>query len=201
MNDQYAVLEWLMPHMDAIPVIESLYNQDWRAYHNFCHVARVIQHITDFGRTAINPRALMLAAIFHDAIYVPGQRGSEEASALLLASFGFGDKAQEAMRLIRLTEAHTPAKDDIDGIMLCDADLLDLSDPELHEVNTFHIKLETTVFLTNEGVEDVDRLWHDGRKAWLESFLQRPRIYHGPGMDALEEKARENLQLELARLS
>lgn len=201
MNDQYRVLERLMPHIEAVPVVLSLYNQNWRAYHNFTHVMRVIDHLDNFGREGVNPHALMLAAIFHDVIYVPGQKGSEEASALLLASFDFGDQSQEAMRLIRLTEAHTPAEDDIDGIMLCDADLLDLSDPGIHEANSFNLKIETTVFLANQGVEDVDQLWHEGRKAWLESFLQRPRIYHGPGMDALEEKARENLQLELARLS
>lgn len=203
MNDQYEVLERLIPHIDAIPVIESLYNQDWRAYHNFTHVMRVIRHLMKFlkVRETVNPQALMLAAIFHDAIYVPGQKGSEEASALLLASFNLGAESQEAMRLIRLTEAHTPAEDDIDGIMLCDADLLDLSDPEIHEVNSFNIKIETTVFLANQGVEDVDRLWHEGRKKWLEGFLERPKIYHGPEMDALEKTARKNLRAELAGLS
>lgn len=185
-------------------VIQACYEQRWRRYHNLEHVERVL-HLTRvlserYELPMKNPTALRLAVIFHDVIYAPGQHGCEEASALCLGCFAIdADLYREAARLIRLTEDHQPQEDDTDGILICDADLFDLSDPRASKRNRFNIKQEASQCLRTTD-EEFGELWNDGRREWIETFLKRLKIYHGPGMEDNESRAREYLQREARQL-
>ena len=87
-----------------------------------------IDEITGAGVTGDGP-AVRLAAWFHDGVY-DGERGDEDRSAVwaeeVLADSGH---AAQVARLVRLTEHHDPAADDLPGQVLCDADLGILAAP------------------------------------------------------------------------
>ena len=73
----------------------------------------------EFDREAVE-----LAAWFHDAIYEIGRDDNEDRSAELarelLASSPIRD---EVARLVLVTKTHKVADDDVNGAVLCDADL------------------------------------------------------------------------------
>lgn len=178
----------------------ELYDQSWRRYHNRDHIWNVRAFVKTLrivqGLEPCSPGALDLAVTLHDIIYVPAQAGCEEASALLAESYN----CPLAGRLIRLTEKHNPAEDDPDGILLCNADLMGLATSvRQYDHNTLLIRQE--IYMYQHGVllsTGVPKGWNAGRSAWLESFLARPKIFHGPNMEFLEQRARENMTRELA---
>jgi predicted metal-dependent HD superfamily phosphohydrolase len=182
--------------------VMALYDQPWRRYHTRDHIrdvhmfARALRALYGVGPT--RPFALERAIDLHDVVYVPGKKGSEEASAMLADSYNY----EEVGRLIRLTEFHEPLSDDLDGCFIVDADLYGLAMPWYdYEANTYNIHEEYAGFFRKGSFSDsFDRLWVAGRKKWAQDFLERPRIFHGPGTNLLEQAARDNLKQELANL-
>lgn len=180
-------------------LMRDLYGQLWRRYHNLDHIERVWGH-KEFLRNSLepqNPEALDLAICLHDIIYVPGRPGSEDASALLCESLGLGLLGWEAARLIRLTASHDPAPHDIDGILICDADLFELADPLCYGSNAAAIYDEVYDYTRQSGIIWDPDLWITGRTKWLTEFPQRERIFHSPHSELLEEAARQHLAIDL----
>lgn len=183
--------------------LSYLHSQRWRRYHNLAHLESLLHDIEQQSLRSDppeNPWALLLAVLFHDAVYVPGQGGNERASALLMASWGLVDST-EAARLIALTEKHNPAPGDVDGILLCDADLYPLGVPDLYLRNARLVREESDAYLHSLGLPALTETeWRVNRKAWIENVLARDRIYHGEEMEEHEAQARENLTEELTAL-
>src|SRR5208283_3893691 len=96
--------------------------------------------------------------------------------------------------LILQTKTHSAADEDIDGQVLLDADLAILGTPEAeYDRYTAAIRQEYS------WVSESD--YRSGRKAILERFLQRERIYRTASMhQKLEASARRNLQREIEAL-
>lgn len=182
----------------------TLYDALWRKYHDRNHFVDVTKNIHALGLiqglVTPFPWELDKAIKLHDVIYRPGLPGSEEASALLAESAGYGF---EVARLIRLTEKHNPEPDDIPGILICNADLLGLaSGPIVYKRNTDCIQFEYRNFprLNLEGdipLSTFMAMWRTGRSEWINTFLDREAIFLGPGMDQFEKIARDNLINEL----
>ena len=95
---------------------------DGRRYHDLRHLAEVLDRLAELG--VADDAEVVLAAWFHDAVY-DGRAGAEERSAALAASEldGTGVDVGEVVRLVRLTERHSPEPGDRRGEALCDADL------------------------------------------------------------------------------
>lgn len=130
-----------------------------RRYHTLTHLTAVLDHIDvlereldldQAGTPAPAPAStptpipapdpdlalalVRLAAWFHDAVYAPDRSENEERSARLaeraLPEAGVApEKTAEVARLVRLTVTHAPAPDDLNGQVLCDADLAILAAP------------------------------------------------------------------------
>lgn len=171
-----------------------------RQYHNMEHIKNVLLRIEDlwaeFYNSDSNFNALMLAAIYHDVVYVPGSFYNELASGAY-AALDLGRESlkngltTEVMRLIDATkhESYDPDADMAESILL-DADLYELS-TDRYEENSRKIR---------EEMNCTKAQWVRGRYDWLVGFLARPRIYHIDDTGDLELKARQNMMDEIKGL-
>lgn len=175
-----------------------------RRYHTRAHLLAVLEALERIAgdTSAEAPRAVVLAAWFHDAVYTgaparPGQ--DEEDSARLaeerLTEAGLPDaEIAEVARLVRLTASHAPEADDDGGRLLCDADLSVLG----RDPRGYH---RYTVQVREEHAHVPDDAFRAGRAAVLEHLLRLEPLFHtGRARDLWLEPARENLGLELSRL-
>ena len=177
----------------------SRHGEPHRRYHTLDHVGEVLATLERIAAEAVDADAVRLAAWFHDAVYDPASPGNEAASAVLageqLAALGVpAATVDEVDRLVRLTAGHAPAPADRNGCVLADADLAVLGrEPDGYDAYVRAVR-------TEYGWLD-DQAWASGRRAVLEGFLARPRLFATARLhDELEERARGNLGRELAAL-
>ncbi len=186
---------WPLPdHHGERDALVTAYGDPVRGYHDLLHLTEVLDRIdelTGAGVSGDGP-AVRLAAWFHDGVY-DGQRGDEDRSALwaeeVLADTGHAD---EVARLVRLTEHHDPAEDDLPGQVLCDADLAILAAPsERYDAYVTGVRRDYAY------VSDTD--FALGRTAVLRDLAGRGRLFHTSyAREQWEPAARANLARELA---
>jgi predicted metal-dependent HD superfamily phosphohydrolase len=119
----------VLPGHDALFLdLLDRWGEEHRHYHGRTHLLAVLEALDVLTEPARPPRAVVLSAWFHDAIYrgIAGQ--DEEESARLaedrLRHAGLpADEVDEVARLVRLTEDHLPEPGDDAGALLSDADL------------------------------------------------------------------------------
>ncbi|MER6674543.1 hypothetical protein [Streptomyces sp. NPDC000983] len=176
------------------------WSEPQRRYHTVEHLAAVLGHLDELERYAGDPVAVRLAAWFHDAVYLPDRSTNEERSARLaeraLTEAGVpAERVAEVARLVRLTVTHDPAEDDVDGQVLCDADLAVLaSPPAAYAAYTAAVRAEYH-FVPGDA-------FRTGRAAVLRQLLDLPRLFRTPyGQRNWEATARHNLAGELEMLS
>jgi len=170
-----------------------------RRYHTLDHLTAVLDHVDLLEEAAGDPDLVRLAAWFHDAVYLPDRSENEERSARLaeraLPGAGLSPAATaEVARLVRLTVAHTPAADDPNGQVLCDADLAILATPaDTYTAYTVAVRAEYA-FVPPDA-------FREGRAEILRRLLDLPRLFHTPyGTREWEDPARHNLTHELSLL-
>jgi predicted metal-dependent HD superfamily phosphohydrolase len=174
--------------------VRKHYARPGRFYHTLDHIRQVMATVENLHAHARNLNAVKLAGWLHDAIYDSKASDNEERSADYAERLCTELSLPEGKRvaaLIRKTRAHD-ADEDVDARVLCDADLaiLGASEPE-YRAYAEKIRLEYG------WVPEVE--YRRGRRRILESFLNRPGIYHF--LRHLEESARRNLVAEIARLA
>lgn len=176
------------------------YAAESRVYHTLEHAWRVVQHVNDLAPYAQNLESVQIAAWFHDVIYDPRALDNEERSVAYAARLLERWEQPQSLisgvqRLILLTKHHEGAPDDGDGGVLIDADLAILGAPPA-------VYARYAAAIRREYGWVSDEAYGSGRLAVLRQFLQRPFIYHTPPMHReREQRARANLQAEIARLS
>jgi predicted metal-dependent HD superfamily phosphohydrolase len=170
--------------------------QPHRRYHDLRHLREVLDAVDALASGAADADAVRLAAWFHDAVYdgAPGEderRSAALAGTTLAALAAPPALAREVARLVDLTAAHDPAAGDVDGAVLCDADLAILgSPPQRYDEYAADVRAEYA------AVPD-DR-FSAARSAVLGRLLARPRLYRTMTARALwEQAARANLAREL----
>jgi len=167
-----------------------------RGYHDARHLTEVLDRLDElaehegFDRTTVG-----LAAWFHDAVY-DGQPGAEDRSARWAEQALSGRvDAEEVGRLVRLTESHRPAPDDIAGGVLCDADLAILAAP----ANRY---AEYAADVRREYADVPEELFRAGRAAVLGELMAKESLFHTAYARAhWGAAARANVEAELARLA
>jgi predicted metal-dependent HD superfamily phosphohydrolase len=179
--------------------LAARYASSGRSYHTLDHICDVLTRIHALSGLAVNLPALQFAAWFHDIIYDTHASTNEERSAVLA---GDAMKAlripsaviAETQRLILLTKSHQTEREDIDGQILLDADLAILgTDPPDYE------RYARAIWQEYAWVPEDQ--YKAGRRAVLQGFLRRPRIYFTEPMSAaLEQSARNNLSREIETL-
>lgn len=193
---------WAQLVPDAPEVGEELvarWSEPHRTYHGPHHLRAVLEHLAVLSAGGERvPRAVVLAAWFHDAVHDGASPDDELASAQLaehlLQPLLEQPDVAEVSRLVRLTATHDPSPRDAAGQVLCDADLAVLGGPAAaYRRYTEQVREEY------RDVPETD--FRRGRAAILRRFLERPAIYRtATGRSTWEHVARANLAAELAAL-
>jgi predicted metal-dependent HD superfamily phosphohydrolase len=172
------------------------WSEPHRRYHDLQHLAVVLSIVDELG----GPAAVRLAAWYHDAVYDPRAADNEEHSARLAADTLTAlavrpDLVDEVARLVRLTASHDPRPEDVDGKLLCDADLAVLARPwDEYQQYAAAVRAEYRY------VNDAD--FRAGRGAVLRHLRGLPVLFHTTELhDRWEALARANLTRELDALS
>ena len=174
------------------------WSQPHRRYHSLAHLAAVLGIVGELSPHATDPAAVTLAAWYHDVVYEPENGDNEEVSAERARAGlrGLVDDAtvEEVVRLVLLTAGHDPAPGDVDGAVLCDADLAVLaSPPEAYAAYASAVREEYGHY------SDAD--FTAGRIAVLEQLLALPALYRLPvTAERWTAPARANLTAELTLL-
>lgn len=174
------------------------WGEDHRRYHDRAHLLNVLESLDTLSHHLQQspPRAVVLAAWFHDAVYRGVAGEDEEASAKLaenrLSEPGLPTpEIAEVARLVRLTSTHQPAAGDTAGALLCDADLSVLARPE-----PAYRRYVRAVREEYRHVNDVD--FARGRTAVVRHLLELDPLFHtAAGRSLWQAGARRNLQAEL----
>jgi predicted metal-dependent HD superfamily phosphohydrolase len=176
------------------------WSQPHRMYHTVAHLAAVLDVVDGYAGHADDPALVRLAAWGHDMVYDPrGAESNERASARLagqvLAELRVPPPAvAEVVRLVMLTEEHRADPTDLNGELLCDADLAILAAPdEDYDWYADAIRREY-------GHVPADA-WRVGRVKALRELLDRPALYRVPVLHSRWElAARANIHRELQTL-
>lgn len=176
------------------------YDESHRKYHNKKHILDVIDQIYVLGDlvelTNEDLWLAILAAFYHDAVYVPGFAYNEILSAEMARAHlnCMGLPAADINKIIfaiLATQKHE--SDQLIDQVLIDADLYGLGTTN-YVSNGVQVRREF-------GIENPnDPKWVAGRRKFLISFLERPRIYLLPHQEGLEVAARRHMKNELADL-
>lgn len=173
------------------------YSEEHRAYHTLEHI---ITMLDDYTRQGKPDPALMLAILFHDAIYDTQAKDNEEQSALFakegIQQMELGNSlAEEVHELILWTKhAKVPGNDQPKAKLLVDLDLAILGAPA-QEFDLYEIQIRKEYEWVPEDTFCKERI------KILESFLGRATIYSTFEIFYQKENiARANLYRSIAKL-
>lgn len=179
----------------AYAELDAAYDQAHRAYHDLRHVESTLNaylFLADDLGTETGAR-VVLALVYHDAVYEPRAGDNEERSAAFarraLGTVGIEESdLLEIERLILLTQRH--AADDPVGALVIDADLAVLQGtPEEYDAYAAAIRREYAFV--------PEAAYREGRVRVLEGLLGR-RLFTSPLLD--EDAARANMTREIVGL-
>ena len=169
-----------------------------RAYHDARHVASCVVLAEEHRAHARRPAEVLLALLFHDAIYVPLARDNEARSAALattaLRGLGASDEVTERVAALVLTTRDHASRGDPDAELVLDCDLAILgADDDAYAAFEDGVRAE-------HAMVDEAR-YRAGRARVLEGFLGRTQLYAVPAIArACEARARSRLAAQIARL-
>ncbi len=180
----------------------TVWSEPHRHYHDLRHLGECLALWTRWQSHCQRPAEVALALWFHDAIYDPKASGNELNSAAwatrsLIRAGVDSDTAQRVHDLVMATQHEAPAtvESNPDAQLLIDIDLAVLgSPPERFERYDQDVRKE---YAWVSGLR-----YPQARAAVLQSFLERPRLYHSESAaQLLEAQSRINLQAAISRLA
>jgi predicted metal-dependent HD superfamily phosphohydrolase len=179
------------PETDTFARLQSAYAEKHRAYHTPRHIDESLSLLDEFKHLAANPAEVECALWFHDAVYEPMSKSNEERSANWAAEFAghVGVLSESVARICAhiMATRHVALPVDDDSRLVVDIDLAILgADPSRYDEFEYDVRRE---YRWVPGF-----VYRSKRAAILQSFLDRPRIYHSePAYERFEGKARTNL--------
>lgn len=204
MSALFTELSPLLPALqERIEPLRDRYNAEGRHYHNWSHVDALLQAFREVKHLVSDEPPVLLAILYHDAVYDPRAGDNEERSADLMMIECDGQfppsVLTRAFEFVQATKKHeVPASEEPDFTSDCalflDIDLSSLgAEQETFAAYERHIRMEYG-FVPEET-------YREARKAVLTRFLERDRIYLSTHFfDALEERARKNLAQSIEQL-
>ncbi|MGH7579555.1 MAG: HD domain-containing protein [Gemmatimonadales bacterium] len=192
----------LWKRMGAADEGRPVFDQVWHAweephrrYHGVDHLRDCLAQLDGAPQTEADRDLAEVALWFHDAVYIPlapdnEVRSAEWARHALTSAGVSGVRAEEAARLVRLTDHARPATDPT-GALVCDVDLSILGRPA-PEFAEYERRIRA------EYGNVPDALYRAGRTAVLAGFLARDPLYRSEHFRMrYEEPARRNLKRSL----
>ncbi len=187
------------------PVFEMArqsYESPGRHYHTWTHIENCLQHFlaTKFD----SPQPVLLALLFHDAIYVPGAKDNETKSAQLAletlashSSIGESDRTLVHRMILLTADHHAGSSLTKDEAQLIDIDLSILGSPwPQYETYMRGVEAEYCPAVTTNSRFRV------GRLAFLRKMLRQPNVFLSNSFrTAYDQNARNNMEREVDLLS
>lgn len=176
----------------------AAYSEKHRYYHNTQHIDAVLKHLDETKNLAENPIELEIALWFHDAVYKPFSSSNELDSADWAARFlqknGRNQKLIDNVHALIMATLHTHNSTAEDDQLIVDIDLTILgASDQVYDVFEENVRKEY------KWVPWL--IYRKKRKAILEGFLNRERIYNTDFFyKKLEQQARENMQRTILTL-
>ncbi len=205
MSALFTELSPLLPALqEHIDPLRARYDAEGRHYHSWAHVDALLAAYRDAKHLVNDEASILIAILYHDAVYDPRATDNERKSAELMLQDCDGHVPPRVLirahELVLATETHEiPGSDDPDFTSDCGLFLdIDLSvlggDEEMFTTYETQVRAEFSYV----PVETYNQL----RAAVLQRFLNRDRIYHSEFFyERLEQTARRNLKASLARLT
>ena len=180
--------------------IHKKYTQKSRAYHNLTHLNNMFTELKSFEKEVEDLSLLKFSIWYHDLIYNSASKQNEKKSAeqakAVLTQLSFStDRINRCFRQIMLTQHHQAKPNDpMDEKLIIDLDLEILSrDWEQYKTYCEQIRKEYWIY--------PDIIYRKGRKAALETFLERENIYQTDFYRIEKEvMARKNIRKEIDEL-
>jgi predicted metal-dependent HD superfamily phosphohydrolase len=183
------------------------WSEPGRHFHNVRHLTDVLARVDELAEETHEPDLVRLAAWYHGAVFDAADRASyahrggedERASAVLarqeLSALGVPEAhVDRVVGLVMALARHTPAPDDFDCAVLCDADLAVLAaEPQRYQAFLAEVRAEYAHLPVEEFVR--------ARIAILHKLINRRSLFVSPLGVAWEEAARQNVAGELHRLT
>jgi predicted metal-dependent HD superfamily phosphohydrolase len=186
--------------------LRAAYRDPPRHYHSFDHVLAVLEQYdavhADIGWR--EPDEVLLAVLFHDAVYLAGRADNEYESAQLAVAAierwlpDRGIASPRVVELIELTAQHgriAPGSVDRESALFldCDMAILGASEP-VYRAYSAAVTREVEAIAPRH-------VYCTGRRAFLSQLLAAPRIFLSDYFhDLLDRATRRNLRGELDEL-
>ena len=177
----------------------ACWSEKHRHYHTLQHLRECLEHVATSRGQMQRPAEVVTALWFHDAFYDVRRDDNEKRSAEwardAAAAAGVPPASiQRVYDMVMATANHMPQHDG-DAQLLVDIDLTIFGAPAARFA-------ESNDQVRREYAHVPEPQWRVGRKRMLQGFLDRPRLYCTDRFHAMfEERARENIAGELARLT
>lgn len=178
--------------------LKAAYESPARYYHNFRHALRVSAEalLCHCVEPFEYPREVLVAALYHDAVVVPGSPGNEEKSVALmrdhLSKYDHID-LDYASHLIMLTAKHfqhEPGSLDADDTKFIDCDLVNFAAP-WSEFLLQNDKIDREYLDMGSPKDFLD----EKRAEFMRGLLEMEHIFSSPRcVMEYEAKARENIE-------
>ncbi len=179
-------------------LVLSAWSSRGRHYHTLQHLAACLRELDAARGLAQRPAEVELALWFHDAVYRTFRKDNESRSAdwavQFLSEHGGAPDARSRVRELVLATVHASAELAGDAALVVDIDLSVLGQrPAVYDEFERNVRKEYWWVPRRRYVA--------ARRAILQSFLDRPFIYHWPQFrDRYEVSARANLERSLEAL-
>lgn len=178
-------------------MLETLYTEPHRKYHNLTHVEACLELFDKVGVPHIGGPVVELALFFHDVVYVPGDKRNEELSANLLRTMTpvlpwTDTTIGQAYVAVLATQNHHTVRDDVCSQTVVDIDLSILgAAPYDYDQYTRAIRQEFAAVS--------DDAWRVGRARFLTEMTDRAPLYQTAwGRVRFGAQAHTNMLRELA---
>ncbi len=186
---------------EVFRIARHSYDTPWRVYHDWSHIESCLALFRP--QKFDQPRAVFIALLYHDAVYVPGDKDNEVRSAelaqrMLRYRSSVPQEEKIAVERMILVTANHHAERQLSGdeAKLIDIDLWILGQPwAAYEQYAQGVRREYSPAVVSPFRYCL------GRQQFLSKVLAQPRIYMtDAARDRLEQAARANLAREIAML-
>lgn len=187
------------PDDAALADLLARYAEPQRHYHDLTHLDACLAVLELHRGLTTRVGEVLTALLFHDAVYDPKRADNEAESASLARTVLTRAGAPEPViarieQMIVATRDHEPHGVE-DAALLLDVDLSILGEDRA-TFDAYDRAIREEHAFVPEGA------YQSGRRAVLERFLARPRIFHTEPFHAeREQRARANIQEAIRRLS
>jgi predicted metal-dependent HD superfamily phosphohydrolase len=176
----------------------ACWSEPHRHYHTLQHLGECMAQFGEVREMAQRPGEVALGLWFHDAFYEPQRDDNELRSAdwarSCIVKAGAGTDAAERVHAFIMQTRHKTAPEDADAQLLVDIDLSILGAlPQRFDESDLQVRAEYS--------HVADAPYREGRRAVLQGFLARPRLYSTDYFHSrLGVRPPTNLHRALARL-